>query len=354
MACAIACNAPQRHEAAAAGSHLEQRMSLGSLGFRRAARLVSWLALGLLASCGGSTQVERFVPTRVLAFGDESSVIEADGRKYTVNALKADLVTPECAANLLWVQIVAGHYGLVFPQCAGSAVAPASRILAAKDARVADLAAQITQAGAMSASDLATVFIGSNDIIALYGLYPARSQDALVADAEAQAVVLARQIRSIVDKGAKVAFATLPDLGGSPFALAEEAKFPGTGRAAVLSALTTRFNSKLRTSISNGNSGSFVDGHQGAQVLADELMLSIRKTVDTAPSSATYLNYATAVCDPALDGTTQCSTETLLPAAKAAGGNAFNYLWADSRRLSAGGHSSLGSLAVTRINANPL
>jgi hypothetical protein len=42
-------------------------------------------ATALLASCGGG-QVEPFSPTRVLAFGDELSTIEADGRRYSINA----------------------------------------------------------------------------------------------------------------------------------------------------------------------------------------------------------------------------------------------------------------------------
>ena len=328
-------------------------MSLLAIGTRRVARLGSWLALALLASCGGSTQVQTYIPSRMLVFGDENNVIEADGRKYTVNALKADLVTPECSANVLWVQILAAHYGLVFPQCPGTVVAPVSRIYAANGARVADIAAQIAQAGPLSASDLSTVFVGSNDILALYGQFPGKSLATLEAEAEALAVALAGQVRSIVDKGGKVVFATVPDLGGSPFALAEEARV--AGNAAVLSSLTKKFNSKLRTSISNGNLATFIDGHQGAQVLADELSVSLRKVVDTAPSTSTYLNYSVPICDPALAPTVlDCTTATLLATATAAGGSAYNHLWADDRHMSPAVHAAFGSLAVTRTNANPL
>ena len=52
-------------------------------------------AAGLMAACGGGTsQVEPFKPGRVIAFGDESSVIVNDGanngRKYSVNGLDAN------------------------------------------------------------------------------------------------------------------------------------------------------------------------------------------------------------------------------------------------------------------------
>ena len=50
----------------------------------RAALLAGVLASALLASCGGGEQVQTFVPTRVIAFGDESSVIRPDGSVESV------------------------------------------------------------------------------------------------------------------------------------------------------------------------------------------------------------------------------------------------------------------------------
>ena len=67
---------------------------------RHAASLIT-AALLLTACGGGGEQVERFVPTRLIAFGDETSVIEdnlrdANGRKYAVNwATAASGATPE-------------------------------------------------------------------------------------------------------------------------------------------------------------------------------------------------------------------------------------------------------------------
>ena len=54
-----------------------------------AARAGLLLAAALGVSCGGSgSQTNSFTAKRVFAFGDESSVINADGSKYAVNALK--------------------------------------------------------------------------------------------------------------------------------------------------------------------------------------------------------------------------------------------------------------------------
>ena len=78
-------------------------MKLKVVGMRGAKLAMAGLALLLIVSCGGGTQVEKYVPTRVLAFGDENSVIESDGRKYTVNGLSSDgLGTIDCQASALW------------------------------------------------------------------------------------------------------------------------------------------------------------------------------------------------------------------------------------------------------------
>src|SRR4051794_13776828 len=106
----------------------------------------------LAVACGGGEPTSHFHASRVIAFGDESSLIvdtdgNATGRKYSVTATVSDTdPTIACAVNPLWVQSVALLYGLVFPQCnngATPAVAPPNRIRAALGARAADLGPQI-------------------------------------------------------------------------------------------------------------------------------------------------------------------------------------------------------------------
>src|ERR1700709_2699843 len=106
--------------------NMNVNMNLNRLA--RAAVCAGLLAsAALLASCGGSGDaVSNFHATRVLAFGDETSVITADQKKYTVNALLTDGSNAvDCSNNLIWVQVVASIYGLTFPQCPGTAVDPA-------------------------------------------------------------------------------------------------------------------------------------------------------------------------------------------------------------------------------------
>jgi outer membrane lipase/esterase len=317
---------------------------------RHAALCVGLLASAMLASCGGGTQVERFVPTRVVAFGDESSLIDdfnadANGRKYTVNAIMADLVTLDCKANPIWVQYLATVYGLVFPQCNPDAVvAPTSRIYAAPDAKVADIAAQVDQSIAASpfaAKDLVTVLAGANDILAEYAKFPGVDADTLEKNVEADGAALATQVNRVADAGAKVLISTVPDMGLTPFAIAEQAANTDTDRAALLTSLTARFNAGLRTSIEN-------DGRKIGLLLTDELVQAI---VKSPSASGGFANVAAAACSAALPS---CTTLTLVAdpiTALPASGD--TWLWADDRHLSAGGQKGLGGLAATRAAGNP-
>ena len=103
-----------------------------SNGMGYAALLAGLLAAALLASCGGGQQVQAFRPSRVISFGDETSVIRADGSKYTVNALASGSTTViDCGANPIWVQSVAAAYGFVFPECAGTSAVDLDSIMEA-------------------------------------------------------------------------------------------------------------------------------------------------------------------------------------------------------------------------------
>ena len=335
---------------------------LGRVG--RAKQAACCLAL-LLAACGGGTQVEKFVPSRVLVFGDETSVIDdsvtaGNGRKYTVNGFGTDGVTPDCRVNAVWVQYLAGLWGIVFPQCNPTAAATTSRIYAANGAMVGDLATQITAAGAMGSKDLTTVLVGVNDIVELYAQYPASSEAALKAQAESRATALAAQIKRITATGAKVVFVTIPELGYSPFAKIEDTNHAGEDRVGLLTRLSAAFNARLRTAVSTSSSPSFIDGHQGVQVLGDELFRAIAASAGLSGSA--YFNASVGICDATkapnvidCNNSTDPAVSTLITApALVTGGTAFNYVWADGLHLSPGGHGTLGTTAANRTNANPL
>ena len=326
-------------------------------GARATGLCLGALALALIASCGGGTQVVRFVPSRLIVLGDESSLLDDAGsagnaKKYTVNApVSATDPTLDCRISPIWVQMLASAYGFVFAQCNPTAASVTALMLAGPPGtKVADVATRAGQLGALSGTDLLTVLAGANDILAQYALYNTtvegvpQTEDVLVTNLEAQGAVLAAVVNNIANAGGKVLIATVPDMGLTPFALAENAlpANAGTDRAALLSRLTLRFNSRLRANIIN-------DGRRIGLILGDELI----QTMVKFPATYGVVNGVAAACLSSAVAPT-CTTATLQPAVgTVAAADSFGWLWADAVHMSPGGHSRLGSLAVTRATGNP-
>ncbi len=318
-------------------------MKLSKLnGTGRAALLAGVLASALLASCGGGQQVQKFVPTRVIAFGDETSVIKADGSKYTVNALAGGSTTTiDCSSNPIWVQSVAAAYGFVFPECQGtSAVDPVSRNFSTVGAQVADLSTQIDQllaSGGFAPGDLVTVLVGANDVITQFGQYPAVGEGQLAANLDAAGVEVANQVNRIAGLGAKVLISTIPDVGLMPYA-GDRSVGSTNGSPALLSRLSTRFNDALLAHLLN-------DGHKIGLIQADEYFTAIDR--GTQAGTGSYVNSTLGACQ-ASAPLPKCTTNTLVADAVGA-----VWLWADDRHLGPTGQAALGSLALTRAQNNP-
>ena len=306
-------------------------------GMRRSAAAA--LAALMLAACGGGDQVSPFVPSRVLAFGDENSVIVPSGVANVGNKFTINDVGLTCETKPIWVQALATAYGLVFEECPGTVVAPASRILARAGEGATDVAAQIDGflAGPdapFGETDLVTVFAGTKDVIDQF--------DAIVAGAtEAQALtaldqagsVLAAQVNRIGNAGGKVLVLLVPDVNLTPYGVAESAD-----NQALLNRLTTQFNNSLRTGLIN-------DARMIGLVQADVM---VRNTVAVQGS---FVDVTRAACSPDDPLVPNCTTDTM---ATDVGVNlGSDWLWADSRHLSATGHASLGELAIARARANP-
>jgi hypothetical protein len=300
------------------------------------------LALALtsaaLLGCGGGTsQIESFIAERVVAFGDETSALTPDGRKYGVNVLDDDDAI-DCAAQPIWVQSVASIYGLVFAECnPDGVVEPRATMRAAAEARVEDFAGQIdahVAGGGFGAKALATVLIGQNDVLDLYAEFPTRSREDLLAAARARGEEAGRQVNRIVALDVRVIVSTVPDLGLTPFARTEREAHDDTDRAELLSRLTEQFNAGLRTTILN-------DGRFIGLVLADEMV----QAMTSFPASFSIVNVTGVACAVALP---DCTSETLTE-----GASALTWLWADATRLSYGGQNRLALLAVSRASNNP-
>lgn len=293
------------------------------------------LVLGL-ASCGGGTsQVEAFVPLRLITFGDEMSAFTPEGRNFAVNGLAADASTPDCNALPIWTQVVAAAYSFGFPECPVGTGEQKARSQAKAGAKAADLKAQVQAqkaAGGFADKDLVTVMIGTHDVLDLYQqslAASAPSKDALLAAARDRGIEVAQQVNALVDLGAKVIVATIPDVGLSPWGLAQGA----TGQA-LLTELTAALNGRIRVNILN-------DGRYVGLVLGDELS----QTAARVPAAYSLTNATTAVCKVAPPA---CTSATLVEGATADG-----WLWASTAWLSTGGHRQLGALARARAQLNP-
>lgn len=297
------------------------------------------LAAALLVACGGGTsQVDEFVAQQTVAFGDETSVLTSDGRKYGVNQLVAETGAIDCDTQQIWVQAVASVYGHVFAECNPDAVAePKARMRAAVGARAADLTAQIDThlaEGGFPARSLATVLVGAHDVLDLYGDFPTRARAELLAEARLRGEAIGAQVNRLIGLDVRVIISTVPDQGLTPYALAQKAAFTDTDRAKLITELSTELNAGIRTTILN-------DGRFVGLVLADEMVQAMVKS----PGSFGLGNVTGQACTAALP---DCSTATL-----AAGADPATWLWADATRMAFGGQSRLGVLAVSRARQNP-
>lgn len=311
---------------------------LGISLLRRARPLASALLLAMLASCGGGTsQIDAFIARHVVAFGDEHSVITADGKRYLVNRFN-DQNELDCSVHPIWTQSVAAIYGFVFAECNPQNVAePMAVVRAAAGARVTDLVTQVDAqlAGAGVADDtLVTVLVGMHDVLDLYAMFPTTGSAELLVEARRRGGLLSAQINRLVDAGARVIVATVPDVGLSPFALAEKAANTDTDRARLLSELTTEFNAGMRTTVLN-------DGRFVGLVLADEMTQAMVKQ----PSAFGLANVTAETCTTALP---DCTTATMVDGADSA-----TWLWADGTHFGFTAHNRLGLLAANRATNNP-
>jgi outer membrane lipase/esterase len=301
------------------------------------AALAAGVVLALAACGGGSGQVEPFEPTRIIAMGDQTSVHEADGRKYTVNALATGGAALDCETHPIWVQVVADVFDLKFPQCPGDDTAPTGVMLAANGAKAADIEAQVNAvAASFGEDDLVTMLVGANDIFELYAQFPTRSEADIGAELRARGRAWGAQINRVAQAGPAVLVVTVPDLGKTPFALAEESA--NAGRASLLSRLTDQYNAGMRLEIIN-------DGRLIGLAFGD---LEVQNIV-RFPGAFGFANVTEATCLASAPLPT-CTTATLIADPDV---DPVNWLWADDRHLSPGGHNRIGVIAATRARNNP-
>ena len=324
---------------------------LRRLGARLLAPTV--VCAAVLTGCGGSTsQVTAFAPERLIVLGDETSVIVNDGSndgfRYTLNDRRST-TAGKCLASPTIVQAVANQYGFAFAECNPRALTPKAFNFAMVGATVEDprsgLDAQRTAVAKLGPTDLVTVMIGGNDIIALYERV--RAGTLTDGDALEEAKRLGRSaaatVSGVLATGARALVMTVPNVSLTPYAL--NAGKTDASAISLLDRLSYDYNGSLRTSILPN------DGRNFGLVLADDIV-AVMHQKPSAYLESPY-NVTTAACTKAHVRdcvlTTDPTTTTLV-----AGVTMLNHLWASDRHIGPAAHSRIGQQALARAVNNPL
>lgn len=304
---------------------------------RSALGVMATLSAVLLVACGGGERVDPFAPQKIVAFGDESSVITSDGHKYTINAFNT--ATPpvlDCKLNPVWVQYLAASFGMSFQQCPPDSQTTTFQAvnLATVNAKVADVTVAIQNYIAnntIGSKDLFTVYAGQNDVIAIYEDAGVTNK---VAAVEALGEALAQQVNKLAIAGGRVLFVPIPDVSLTPYARQQSAE-----NQALLKTMSAQFNTKLiRFVINDGRAIGLVSAEEMSQVIA------------VNPAFYGYTNIAAAACAASMPACTNVDAD-LIESARASKGGSF--FWASDRHMSPAAHARLGQIADTRARNNP-
>jgi hypothetical protein len=310
--------------------------------FTRGLALATVAAAALIAGCGGggTSQIEPFAPTRVIAFGDESGTILQSGKKYTINGLTTDTLLVDCKVSPVWSQILAAGFGFVYPQCNTDFVAlPQGIMYAALGGKVADVRDKIDEHlsnNRFGPKDMVAIMVGVNDVVELYRQFPAVSKDSLINEAKARGKLLADQANRIANADGRVLIATIFDVGLTPFGQKERLQQTDIDRAAFLDELSAAFNISMRLNLLN-------DGRLIGLVLVDE---TIQQYV-RFPSFGGYVNVTQAACRSDI-APQDCTTSTLV-----ADANPAQWLWAGETLLGPKAQDTVGKLFLQRATRNP-
>ncbi|NML13655.1 hypothetical protein [Azohydromonas caseinilytica] len=325
-------------------------MSLNRLFPRRVRRAALALcAAAVLGACGGGDRAEPFEPQRIVAFGDELSLLDSSGRRYGVNELDA-AGNPVCGTYPLWTQQLASHFGMSFAECPGTGAGKAvSR--AAYGAKVADVQAQVSRflsGDAPVEKDLVTILVGTYDVLEVYQGWKAGAVDeaAAVGLIKARAEVLAAQVNRLVKAGPAVLIATVPYMGASPYAVSEGGDAPRR-----LQVLTTAFNDALQSGGTGegASKGLAFYGLTGKDYGLIQVGTSWIKAIAESNDAGTRERNATPVCQQSGTELLQCTTGTLN-----ANANVNDWVWADPTRPGYQFQYQLGQRAISMAGESGL
>jgi phospholipase/lecithinase/hemolysin len=215
-----------------------------------------------------------------------------------------------------------------------------------------------------------TVMAGVHDVLDAYIAFDSGglTREQALAQVGAAGARLGALVNRMAAEGAggRVIYSTIPDIGLSPYAIAQKAAKTDIDRQQLLIDLSAKFNERLRLSVINdGRYVGLVTADEQLQVMARyPASYGVANAVDAACDVSQYdgqgdsetvadqagVYSAFAIALPATQQVIGCSTLTL---ASAAAGSASTYLWADDLRPSPAWQVRVGAAAVSRALTNP-
>lgn len=301
-------------------------MWIGSSRLKRRLRGALWFGLVGLAACGGGTDaIEPFEPSQIILLGDETTVLTADGKNYSINGVDANN-TIGCGLAPIWSQLLVANFGKTLDRCNPNNLTPRAFTRGAPGAKAADIEAQITaqfNASAPSSKDLFLLMVGLNDIIERFEA----GADCGDGELEARGRQVAQQVNRLAAANVRTILVTVHDVGLTPYARTRN-------ESARLTCLTATFNARVRVDI-------LQDGRFIGLVLADDMTKAMAKV----PAAYSLTNVSDAACTAALP---DCTSATLVT-----GADATTHLWADDRHFGLRAHANIASFAITRARNNP-
>jgi len=331
------------------------------------------LSLSLLASCGGGKR-EAFQPGHMYMFGDEYSYIDinqADSNdntyeRYSVNWVAS--LSPTKYSSIypaIWAQYVSSHYIKGASPCANTASDQMS-LCSAPGQTVADTINTINTKS-FQKDELVLIMAGTHDILNQYRNFKADPGNigTYANNARQAGISLAQKINAIITTGARVAVATIPDIGLSPYAAGEgtlrdhtqamecsSSYQPSIGQySKALSYLTACFNQGLR-----GSDGITNDGRKIALISTFDWSVLIARspssygvTYPFAAQCASVTHTTAATYDP-----TTCNYDAVTdPDNPTTTANVNStHLWSFGPWLGVAGHQLLGARAISQIDNN--
>jgi outer membrane lipase/esterase len=295
---------------------------------KRLGQVMAYLGLcALIASCGASTKIQEFFPTRIVSVGDFFSYPGTLANGY------ADQLTVNDGTVTNWVSQLALDYNIAFD--------PALTSLATPGATVADLPTQIKNFKPQ-VGDMLVISAGMNDLINHTQLVLNGKETPAIALSTLTALGTTYQqfARAQLSNFDHILLLNAYDLKGSPFAQINAAAFTKAypnyagGLPQLIQDLTRAFNTAIIS-----NAGSYVSG-QGVRLFDTEVLYL---SADLQGYGISTAGLTLAAC-PGLTAGLNCNATTADP-------NYNSYLYADNIHVTPVAQRMVGNLAYTFLRS---